>query len=105
MEIRARRVEAFLDPQRLAARELLGELGGDQELVGAALEDRQLVFDVDGHVGVRLSGREYAAERLMAAGLLREEHNTESDRTPVRRLRPAVGRFARIAARPRRPWR
>ena len=30
-------------------RELGGELGLDQELVGAAAEDRELVLDVDGH--------------------------------------------------------
>ena len=45
------RVEALLDPQRLAAGELRGELGLDQQLVGAAAEDRELVGDVDGHGG------------------------------------------------------
>ena len=50
VEVGPRRIEALLDPQRLAARELRGELGLDQELVGAAAEDRQLLFDVDGHV-------------------------------------------------------
>ena len=49
VEVGPGRIEAFLDPQRLAAGELLRELGLDQELVGAAAEDRELVLDVDGH--------------------------------------------------------
>ena len=44
------RIESQLDPQRLAARELGGELGLDQELVGPVLEDRDLLGDGHGHV-------------------------------------------------------
>ena len=60
-EIGAGRVEAFLDPRGLARARLLGELGGDQ---GARprLEDRQLVFDIDGHLGRATPGRERVAE-------------------------------------------
>ena len=52
VQVRARRVEACLDAQRLPALQLLGELALDQEFVGPAAEDRELVFDVEGH-GVR----------------------------------------------------
>ena len=44
------RIEPELDPQRLAARELDGELGLDQELVRPVFEDRDLLGDGNGHV-------------------------------------------------------
>jgi hypothetical protein len=47
MKIGTGRIEAFLDPQRLAALELRGELGLDDQLVGAAFEDGELLGDVD----------------------------------------------------------
>src|SRR6516164_7292670 len=46
VQVGPRRVEAFLDAQRLAALELRGELHLDDQLVGAALEDRKLMSDV-----------------------------------------------------------
>ena len=49
MDVRRGRVEAELDPQRRAARELVRDLALDEEFVGAALEHGELVGDVDGH--------------------------------------------------------
>jgi hypothetical protein len=49
MQVGARRIEAFLDAQGLAALELGRELALDEQLVGAALEDGDLVVDIDGH--------------------------------------------------------
>ena len=51
VQIRAGRIEALLDPERLAAGELRCELGLDQDLVGAAAKDLELAWDVDGHGG------------------------------------------------------
>ncbi len=78
VEIGPGRVEPFLDPQRLAARELPGELGGDQELVGAALEDGHLMFDIGGHGGVRPFLGNVRRRRAPARRLLRERHKTAS---------------------------
>ena len=49
VKIGTRRIEALLDVERCAARELRTKLALDKELVGTAPEDLQLVFDVDGH--------------------------------------------------------
>src|SRR5262249_21464909 len=57
VQVRARRIEAFLDPQRLAALELGGQLGLHQQLVGASLENGELVGDVGRHAVVRMTGR------------------------------------------------
>ena len=43
MDVRRGGIEAELDAQRLAAGELVRDLGLDDELVGAALEDGELV--------------------------------------------------------------
>jgi hypothetical protein len=51
VEVRARRVETFLDIQGLAPRELDAELTFDQEFVGAPPENRHLGIDVDGGHG------------------------------------------------------
>ena len=50
VEVGTGRIEAFLDSQGRAAGELGGELGLDQQLVGAAAEDRELVLDVEVHL-------------------------------------------------------
>ena len=49
MEVGTGRIEAFLDSQWRAAGELRRELRLDQQFVGAAAEDRELVLDVGGH--------------------------------------------------------
>jgi hypothetical protein len=49
MDVRRRRVEAELDPQRRAARKLLRDLALDDELVGATFEYGELMGYVDGH--------------------------------------------------------
>jgi hypothetical protein len=59
VEVGTGRIEAFLDPEGCAAPELGCELGLDQELVGAAAKDRELVWDVDIHGG-------FAAQLLTA---------------------------------------
>ena len=57
VEVRACRVEPLLDLQWLAARELAAELGFDQQLVGAALEDGDVVVDVERHGGCCVCAR------------------------------------------------
>ena len=56
VQVGPRRVEALLDGERLAARELCPQLGLDEQLVGAAFENGDLVVDVEGH-GVLLRFR------------------------------------------------
>jgi murein DD-endopeptidase MepM/ murein hydrolase activator NlpD len=51
VQVGPRRVEALLDPQRLAAGELGDELGLDEQFVGSALEHGEMVRYVDGHGG------------------------------------------------------
>ena len=51
VQVGPRRVEAFLDPQRLAAGELGDELALDQQFVCAALENGKMVGYIDGHGG------------------------------------------------------
>ena len=55
VQVGPRRIESFLDAQRLAALELGGELRLDDQLVGATLEDGELVLDVGGHGSFRAS--------------------------------------------------
>jgi murein DD-endopeptidase MepM/ murein hydrolase activator NlpD len=50
MKIRPRRIEAFLDDEGRAARELRAELALDEKLVGAAAEHGDVVIDVEAHV-------------------------------------------------------
>ena len=49
MKVRPRRVESFLDAQRLAALELRGKLCFDNQFVRAALEYGELMSDVKIH--------------------------------------------------------
>ena len=49
MQVGARRIEAFLDLERLAARELGAKLAFDEQLVGAAPEDGDVMVDVEAH--------------------------------------------------------
>jgi len=51
VEVGAGGIESLLDFQGFSAAELRGELGLDQELVGAAAKNRELVRDVDFHYG------------------------------------------------------
>ena len=90
------RVEAFLDPQRLAAGELRRELGLDQQLVGAALEDGELVLDVDGHGGRCGCVSVDMGDPSAAQG---RSHGQYAGG----RLQALRATFARIAALPARP--
>ncbi len=49
MQVRPRRVETLLDREGLAAGELGAQFAFDQQLVGAAPEDGDVVVDVEGH--------------------------------------------------------
>jgi hypothetical protein len=49
MQVGACRIEAFLDHERLAAREFRAKLAFDEELVGAAPEDGDVMIDVEAH--------------------------------------------------------
>jgi len=51
VQIGPRRIETFLDAQGLPALEFFDELRFDDQLIGAAPEDGQLVFDVGGGHG------------------------------------------------------
>ncbi len=57
VDVRRGRVEAELDPQWLASRELLRHFALDQQFVGAALEDGELVGDIHGHDDCFRKGR------------------------------------------------
>ena len=104
MEVGPGRIEAFLDPQRLAARELRDELALDDQLVGAALEYGEVVIEVEGH-GARAPrprGRFVACGRI-AASPGSPDHgraqrtNSSAKRPQDRRARPLARQWIALA--------
>src|SRR4029079_14636700 len=49
VKVGPRRVEAFLDRERLSARELGPQFAFDDQLVGGAAKHRDVMIDVEGH--------------------------------------------------------